>query len=267
MRVGTSHRGSPVDGTPRPRRELGRSARRVGLGAFFTSVAVNAVLGLYALLAPGFGDTDRKILVTSLCATGTVFLVLACEPAWERQVLGPVPAVSSAFSAAAFAMVIGGIWSGDTSETVGKLTGTAMTIGVAGTLASLLALTKLSHRYRPALTTALALLVIAAGMIVLAVWIQPSDGWYPRALGAVLVALAALTVTIPVLHRLSLAELVAARAAGADEIAFCPFCGHRVAAAVGARAVCNLCKRRFTVDAAEEPVVDDESRRAIGTVA
>lgn len=77
-------------GTIHERTPVGGKMRRVGLGVFFASVAVNAALGIYAVVAPEFGETQGRVLATSLCVTGAVLLALACEPAWERRLLGPV---------------------------------------------------------------------------------------------------------------------------------------------------------------------------------
>ena len=84
----------------------GDDPRRLGLGIFFVSVAVNAALGIYAVLAPDFGETQGKILGTSLCVTGAVVLALACEPAWERRLLGPVPYAGAVLGAVGFTLAI-----------------------------------------------------------------------------------------------------------------------------------------------------------------
>lgn len=228
-----------------------RPLRRLGLGLFFLSVASNAVIAIYALLAPGFGETEGRVLGTSLYVTAALLLVLACEPALERRLLGPVPLVASACGAIAFALLIGALWSGDDPpETLLKLAGTALTAGVAGTLASLLVLARLGRRFTFVLVAAFALTAVAGAMIVLGIWIQPSDDIYGRALGAVLVALAALVVTIPVLHRLSRSEAEHAEAVGVATtrvVAFCPGCGERLPAGTGSAFTCSACGRAFTI--------------------
>lgn len=227
-----------------------RPLRRLGLGLFFVSVACNAVIAIYALLAPGFGSTEGRILGTSLYITAALLLVLACEPALEGRLLGPVPLVASAFGVTAFALLIGALWTDEPPETLVKVAGTAMTFGVAGTLASLLVLARLARRYRPALAAAFALTAVAGVMIVLGIWIEPSSSFYPRVLGAVLVALAALVVTIPVLHRLSRTEAgraEAAATAGTQAIAFCPGCGSSLPAGTSSGFTCAACGGAFTV--------------------
>jgi len=241
--------GSLAAGTRSSRRPL----RRLGLGLFFVSVACNAAIAIYALLAPGFGDTEGRILGTSLYITAALLFVLACEPALEGRLLGPVPLLSSACGVTAFAMLIATLWIGDPPETLVKVAGTVLTAAVAGTLASLLVLARLAQRYRPVRAAAFTLTTVAGAMVVVAIWVEPAGSLYGRALGAVLVALAALVVTIPVLHRLSRAEPRRAEAsAGAQAVAFCPGCGERLPAGAGPLFSCSACGRAFTV-LAESP--------------
>lgn len=79
------------------------------------------------------------------------------------------------------------------------------------------------------------------------IWAEPSGGPYPRALGVVLVALAALVVTIPVLHRLSRAEIAPAATVGGARVAFCPGCGERLQSNPGPSFTCEACGKTFTV--------------------
>lgn len=245
-----------------------RPLRRLGLGLFFVSVACNAVIAIYALLAPGFGETEGRILGTSLYVTAALLLVLACSPAMERRLLWPVPLVASACGIAAFAILIGTLWTGEPPETLIKVAGTAMTAGVAGTLASLLVLARLARRYRAVPAAAFGLTAVAGAMIVLGIWIEPGEDIYGRALGAVLVALAALVVTIPVLHRLSLGELRRGEmpvVAGRREIGFCPGCGEPLPAGTTSAFTCSACGRTFTVLAGANRAVPADEERPLVT--
>jgi hypothetical protein len=239
-----------VDGAesaPLPRR---RPLRRIGLGLFFTSVACNAVIAIYALVAPGFGSTEGRILGTSLYVTAAILLVLACEPALERGLVVPVPLVASLFGVVGFALLIAVLWAGDEPpQVLVKVAGTAMTVAIAGMLVSLLALARLARRFKLARTGAYVLTAFAGVMIVIAIWAEPRGSVYPRTLGVVLVALAALVVTIPVLHRLSGTAIATAERAGAvgEGIAFCPGCGGRLPTATGSSFTCDACGRAFTV--------------------
>jgi hypothetical protein len=252
-----------ADGTALPKR---RQLRRVGVGLFFASVACNAVIAIYALVAPGFGSTEGRILGTSLYVTAAILLVLACEPALERGLVVPVPLGASLFGIVGFALLIAVLWAGDEPpQLLLKFAGTAMTVAIAGMLVSLLALARLAGRFNLARTGAYALTALAGVMIVIAIWAEPQGSVYPRILGVVLVALAALVVTIPVLHRLSRTEIAAAERAGAvgQGIAFCPGCGGRLPTATGSSFTCDACGRAFTVLAGGDGTVRPAPERPL----
>lgn len=74
--------------------------------------------------------------------------------------------------------------------------------------------------------------------------------WYVRTTGVVLIALAAFTVSVPVLHWVDRGTIAAEESAGA--IRHCPYCGSAVTGEAGAALSCNRCGRQFTV-ATPEP--------------
>jgi hypothetical protein len=251
----TIHHPARVVATEKARepRPVGRRMRRIGLGVFFVSVAVNAALGIYAVLAPEFGETQGKILGTSLCVTGAALLALACEPAWERRLLGPIPYLGAALGALAFGLTIVGMWVEPESELLGKVTGSIMTVAVACAAASLLALARPAPRHRWVLTVTLGLLALGAALVAIAPWLgdDPSE-WYLRALGVVLIALAAFAVSVPVLHWVDRSTLAVTESV-TSAVRYCPYCGSSVAGEAGAALACSRCGRGFTVVAAGAP--------------
>ena len=152
---------------------MGYRLRRIGLGVFFASVAVNAGLGIYALLMPHFGPTQRNILLTSLCVTGAVLLALACEPAWERRLLEPVPFVGTLAGTVAFAGAIAGIWTSPTGEAFDKVLASMFVVAIACAVASLLELARSHGRLlvRRVLTVTVGLLALAALGWIVAIWV------------------------------------------------------------------------------------------------
>ena len=223
--------------------------RRIGLGAFFASVAVNAALGIFAVLAPAFGETQGKILATSLCVTGAALLTLACEPAWERRVLGPMPFLGAALGVVGLGLAVVGIWAEPEGDLLGKATGSLVSVAIGCAAASLLGLVRLTPGHTWVLRVALVLIAVGALLVAIAPWLgdDPSE-WYLRTMGVVLIALAAFVVSVPVLHWVdrrspTLAELPS------DGVRFCPYCGGRVDARTGGVVACARCGRGFIVAA------------------
>jgi hypothetical protein len=231
----------------RRRGEPGR-LRRAALTLFFGSVALNALLGVVALAGGDFGETERRLLATSLCVTGALLLGLLCLPAWERRLLGLVPAVSAASGAVGFSLVIGSIWSSRESDTLGKLLGTLLLVAAAGALSSLLALASLPPHQAAVVPTAHALAALGAAGGLLAIWFEIDSSGFARGLGVVAVLLAALVVTIPVLHRLARAA-VTPPADGIPAVGFCPYCGAHALTGRDGVAACSDCHRRFVIHA------------------
>lgn len=183
--------------TPRPSgpRTVRYGVRRIGLGVFFASVAVNAALGIYAVLAPDFGETQEKILVTSLCVTGAVLMALCCEPAWERRLLGPVPYAGAILGTAAFAMTIAAAWSEADNETAGKILGSTFTAAIACTLASVVVLERARKRislgHKRVITLTLGVIALDAALVLAPIWTEPSGDTARNLTGTCLVAAAA----------------------------------------------------------------------------
>ena len=230
-------------------RAVGRRARRLGVTAFFVSVTVNAALGIYAVLAPGFGETQGKILGTSLFITGAVLVALACEPAWERRLLGLVPPAAAALGMAGFALAIGGIWIQPESETWAKVMGTMFTLSLAGVAASLLVLAQVVPRHEWLFKVTFALLGAGALMYGVALWLNEPPSGFMRAMGVVMITLAAFAVTIPVVHWIDRGALASAEATTGG-VRFCPHCGRKLAGEIGADLSCSRCGRGFVVSTA-----------------
>ena len=232
------------------RRSFRHPLRRTGLTVFFASIAVNAGLAIYALVSPGFGGTQAKILGTSLCVTGAIVVALACEPAWERGLLGPVPYAGTLAAAVGFSLAIGGIWAEPNGSFYGRLVGSVFALVIACTLASLLALARLAPNHRWLARMTFALLAVGTTMYAVVFWLgdDPSTA-YLRVMGVVLVVFAAFAVTVPVLHWIDRGTEAIAGADGA--VRFCPYCGNGFEGSLETELRCARCGRAFTVRPAQ----------------
>ncbi|MGH3136143.1 MAG: hypothetical protein ACRDPV_06595 [Gaiellaceae bacterium] len=124
-------------------------------------------------------------------------------------------------------------------------------MAAACAVASLVALARLAPRHAWVFTVTLALLVVGAAIVSLLPWLgdDPPDA-YVRALGVVMIVLAAFTVTVPVLHWVDRAALVVAETE-TGAVRFCPYCGRELDGVVGVDLRCARCGRGFTVTAVE----------------
>jgi hypothetical protein len=245
MSVATHRTRSSLPGRPEPPRTLGGPVRKVALVTFFASVVVNAALGIYAVLSPDFGDTQGKILATSLCVTGALVIALACEPAWERKLLGPVPLLGAGLGAVAFGLMIANLWAEPETDVLGKVMGTILVGSVGLTLASLLALARLAPQHAWIGVATYTLLTLGAGLQATLVWLEDPGSWFMRPYGVVMIALAACVVTMPVVHWIDRGATAVAEAT--DVIRYCPYCGRGIGGEPGAGLGCQRCGREFTV--------------------
>jgi hypothetical protein len=220
--------------------------KRAVLVVILASIALNAALGIYALLAGEFGDLEARILFSSLSVSAAGILALACMQAWERRRLGPVPPFGVAASVAGFGLLLVAIWDEFDREVLPKTAGTLIALAVAASLSCLLSLATLASRFRWVFWTSTVLGFVLAAMFAAQIWGEWSDSPFGRALGVVAVLLAAFTVAVPILHRASRQE-VAAAGGGAVRVAHCPRCGGTVAAAPDEETICPACGTAFAV--------------------
>jgi hypothetical protein len=134
-----------------------------------------------------------------------------------------------------------------------------LTVAAASAVASLLALARLAPRHAWVFVVTLSLLGVAAAMVSLLPWLGDDPAVaYVRALGVVMIVLAAFTVTVPVLHWVDRAALVVAEAE-TGAVRFCPYCGRQLASIPDADLRCDRCGRGFTITAVHAKTEDELS--------
>jgi hypothetical protein len=180
--------------------------RKLALTIFFASVVINAALGIIALIAGDFGDIQGKILMTSLSVSAASVLSLTMFPARERGLLGRVPDAGIALSIAGFSLLVILVWTEFREDEFARTVGSVLTFAVAAGYVSLLALAVVQPKFINVVRLAYLLVAILAAFIVGMIWFEPRGDFLPRIMGVVSILLAAATVSIPVLHRLSRIE-------------------------------------------------------------
>lgn len=220
------------------------SWRRRATAVFLALVGFNATVGILALVLGGFGETQGKILATSLLATAGCVGALVNLPAIKKGTLRSVPMVAAIASVIAATMLIVTVWAEIGDDLFIKPMVSVLLVAVAGTYAGLMSLVPLHGTRRLLAYGAYALTAALTAASLVFIWFEVDSeaGWRLFGVGGVL--LAAATLAIPVLARSDRAQTVAVGWV-------CPRCGHGTATAgSGEHVVCTRCGTEFAVFAA-----------------
>ncbi len=222
--------------------------KRVALYIFVGSVAVSALLAVYALLSGSFGDLEAKLLVTALCVSGGSITAMACFPAMERKRLGYAPRIGIVAAAIGYGVFILMMWAESEAEELAKFAATAVCAGTAIGYCSLLSLVQLAHRYRWILAFGFACAGALACLLTVLIWndFDELDTLW-RWIGVVSVLLCAATVIAPIFHRLSRSESGDAPVDFEPMLRFCPHCGAAATPKAEETTTCRQCAVRYSV--------------------
>ena len=199
------------------------TATRLGVRTFTVSVAINAVLGIVALLGGAFGELQGRMLASSVLVSAAMGSVLVNAPAIRRRVVWPVPLFGAIGGAGGFAALLLLVWLGDAAFALVGMAESGLVIGAAATLVAALRLVGPwpGSRWLPAPTN--AAIVALATTILAVIWTDGAGGsWAARVIGVESVLVAAGTLLIPVRARF------APEVAGdptAESPVTCPHCG------------------------------------------
>lgn len=183
--------------------------KKMFLKSLIASVAVSAFLGILAILIGDFGEFETKILLTTLTISGASLCGLCCGAAIEmrgKQAL-PLAGIFTALGAAILVMI--GIWTETSSEAFWKSTATAGIFAVAFSHLSLLMLARLSEKYAWAMPAAHGLVFAVALLLSGMLWGEWSEEIAFRLIGVAAILDGAITILIPIFHRLSQEDLPA----------------------------------------------------------
>jgi hypothetical protein len=180
--------------------------RKFFLYTLIVSVAISALFGIGALLLGSFGDTEIKILLTTLTISCTSILGLACGAYFEtgRGKVIPLGGIASAVISAALSLPI--IWINQAAS-IGfvKTAFTGTIVAAACAHISLVSLARLDSRFTWSLWLVYVSDAALAGIFLYIIWFEPSGGsdtiW--RIVGVLSIVSAAITIMTPVFHKLS----------------------------------------------------------------
>jgi len=171
-----------------------------------TSVSISALLGIGVVLFGSFSDFETKVLLTTFTITCTSILGLACGANLEakRGKLFPIGGIGLAILSAALWIVL--IWLRDyTGEFFARFLMSVTLLAITFSHLSLIALASLDRRFKWAIVSVYISVGGLVGILLGLIWggkMFESD-LIMRALGALSIVVAALTVVVPILHKLS----------------------------------------------------------------
>jgi len=191
-------------------------AKKAFLRSLIVSVLVSALLGIVAILAGGFGWLELRILLTAVTVSGASLCGLACGAALAAGRPRALPRAGIALAMIAAAIALLGMWIGTADPDFWKFTASVAVFAVACAHVALLSMARLDDSFRWALRAARVAIFGVASLIVLVILFEATGNGVFRLLGVAAIADAALTILVPVLHRLSRAEGAEARSIDAE---------------------------------------------------
>ncbi len=225
------------------------SLKQIFLRTLIVALVGSALVGIYAFLFGDFGETEAKILLTTLTISYFSIISLACAAAFETKKGSILAPAGLAVSLIGFLGYVPGIWAEwFENEAYGK---SMIIFGIfAFSIAQtcLLALVPLQKPLRWCLyatgSIIFALALLISGMLVL----EPDEEWLFRLTGVLGILDGCGTVLIPVLYKLRGRPVEEAPAGSLERIELlCPRCGHRGTYPVGA-ITCEECSLELRVE-------------------
>ncbi|MGH3127909.1 MAG: hypothetical protein ACRDPX_08315 [Gaiellaceae bacterium] len=176
--------------------------RRLLLSAVAGVLTLTALLAIAILLFGSFGETEGRILGTTIFLALFGLLSLPAAILLDQKRLPGLAALLFALSVAGFALATAGIWIGDPPEAFGKLTATVIAFGIAAAQTGALVARRreddtLLLRVLFAGSTSLAFMLAALGST--AIWAEVDSQLFLRTFGAAVVLDVLLVALQPVL--------------------------------------------------------------------
>ena len=180
--------------------------KKIFLRSLIVSVSISAALGILVILIGDFGRFETKVLITTLTLSGASLFGMCGGAAIEIRGKHWTPLAAFFTTAITAILLIFGIWVEVNHNTYWKLTGTFGVFAFAFSHLSLLHLARLTKTYAWALPAAYGIILSLAGLITGMIWENWPDDFVARLLGVLAILDAAISILIPVFHRLGSEE-------------------------------------------------------------
>ena len=183
-----------------------RSYKKPLLYSLVISVVLAAMLSIFLVLRNTWGWFEIRVLISTVVIAASSLCGLACDLAKLPSGRNVLPRCGLALTAASAALLMFGIWSETNSEEFWKLTTTVCIFGVATVHVCLLSIARLVGRFRWATMAGYQLVYgLAATLAFVMIGEVDSEGMW-RFIAALAIIVAAISLVIPILHRISRLE-------------------------------------------------------------
>lgn len=239
------------------------SPKKLALWFLIVSVALSAAFGIITIISGNFGDFEGRVILTTITISAASICALAAGAFWESRSARILPGVAVAFAILAAGLIIIGIWVKIGGDEYWRSTATVGVLTIASAQACIISLARLAPRFAWTRTVALLGISFLAASIIITIWGEiNSDGFF-KAMGATAILVAALTIMMPIFHRLSRGDLIARKAFASDAqylfpTVLCPRCGTIQPSSL-TQIICTDCGCRFVVTIINEPSATQQS--------
>jgi hypothetical protein len=180
--------------------------KRGFLYSLVVSVALSALLGAIAILSDELGSLQVRVLLTTATVSLASLFGLACGAYLATGRGQLIPRLGIVLTLLGCTTIVAGIWIDPHEDAYWKLTLSISVFAVAFGHLSLLSMARLSQAFRWSLIVAhVVILCVAALVVVMILGEIDTDGML-RLLGVAAIVDGAITILIPIFHRLSKRE-------------------------------------------------------------
>lgn len=238
------------------------SPKRIALWFLIISVSISALLGIFVIISGNFGDFEGRVILTTITVSLASICALAAGALWEGRNTRTLPGIAVVLAVLAALLIITGIWTRISDEEYWRVCATIGVLAFAAAQACLISLARLAPRFAWARTVTLLAIVVLSVQIIFVIHVDVRGEGIFKAIGTTAIIVAALTIMMPIFHRLSRADIIIGEIDSdtSDQHLFptvlCPRCGTTQPNSYK-QIICTSCGCRFVVtiinDSGNEP--------------
>jgi len=180
--------------------------KKLFLYSLIVSVCASAFLGIIAILSGDFGDLQAKVLLTSVTISGASLGGLRCGAAFEAHRVRHFASAGILLVAVATVLILAGMWGEVSWDDFWKMTATVAIFAAGFAQLCLLQLARLSRRFQWTLPAAYVLIFALGAIISAMIWGDIDEEPMFRIMGVNAILVGAVSLLIPIFHRLSRGE-------------------------------------------------------------